>query len=639
MQFSKILEPGSIGTMNLKNRLIVPAMSTRFCGSDGKATDQFIAFHTERAKGSWALIIAENYLIAEGVGVKLELPGLWSDDQIPSHKRLTDSVHSHGGKICAQIYHAGRNTHSGITGVHNVAPSPICDPSNREIPHELTKEEIEVIEDQFAQAALRAKKAGFDAVEVHGAHGYLVAQFLSPFSNRRSDCYGGTLENRTRFAVEIVQKIKETAGSDYPVIFRISADEYIEQGINIHQAKAICMLLEAAGVDAINSSQSGPATFYNTVPSFYVQNGAFVHQAAEIKKTVHIPVIAVGRINSPTLAEEVLASGKSDFVAMGRAAVADPFLPAKTIDGRIEDIQTCIACCQGCLGNTIRKKTVTCFVNPFAGKETDYHIGEQTTNPKNVAVVGGGISGLEASYILALRGHKVTLYEASGKTGGQWNAASVPQCKGEFTSFVSWLNLQLSRLDVTVCLNTRPTARMLKEASYEVVFDATGSHPIDLHMTDQAPVFTTDILTGKVPFGKHPLIIGGGLAGAETAEFIASYNVPVTLVEMRDAIAADCEPGPRYFLMASLKKLNVKTYTCAKIKEIRGDQVLLEKEDGITELNGIDQIIYAVGVAPNKELGTELEGNDLTVIRIGDAAGAKNGFANVQEAFEKAWAL
>ena len=200
-----LFEENQIGTMKLKNRLIVPAMSTRFVGEDGRATEQFTAYHETRAKGGWALIITEDFLIDEGVGIKKELPGLWDDGQIEGYKKCTDRIHAAGGKICAQIYHAGRNTHSGITGIHNVGPSPICDPSNREVPHELTAGEIKAIEEKFADAALRARKAGFDAVELHGAHGYLIAQFLSPFSNRRTDGYGGTLENRARFAVETVK--------------------------------------------------------------------------------------------------------------------------------------------------------------------------------------------------------------------------------------------------------------------------------------------------------------------------------------------------------------------------------------------------------------------------------------------------
>lgn len=571
------------------------------------------------------------------------MPGLWHDGQIESHRRLTDRIHQAGGRICAQIYHAGRNTHSGITGIHNVAPSAICDPSNRELPHALTEEEILDIENKFVQAALRVKKAGFDAVEIHGAHGYLIAQFLSPFSNRRCDHYGGTVENRARFAVEIIRKVKAAVGNDYPVLFRISAEEYMSGGMNVQHAKAIAMLLEAAGADAINCSQSGPATGYNTVPSFYVPNGAFVDQAAEIKKVVHIPVIAVGRINSPALAEEVLASGKADFVAMGRASVADAELPAKTARGDIEDIQTCIGCCQGCLGSTIKGQTLTCLVNPFAGKETEYKLGKCAETVKKIVIIGGGISGLEAAYITAKRGHQVTIFEKNDTLGGQWCTASVPACKGEFTTLVAWQVRQLEKMGVQIYLQTAATKENVLSENPDIVLDASGSHPfffpINGMPVDAEPTFAAEILLGKKAFGRHPLIIGGGMAGAETAEFIAGYGIPVTLVETRPDIAIDSEPGPRHFLMKALENLKVDVYTSASVKCVRGETVILEKEGHEMEIPGIDQIIYAVGMRSNTEVGKMLSDINVEIIKIGDAAKVKNGFANVQEAFLTAWDL
>lgn len=637
-----LFEETYIGTMKLKNRLIVPAMSTRFVGEDGRATEQFAAYHEARARGGWALIITENFLIDEGVGVKKELPGLWKDDQIEGYKQMTDRIHKAGGRICAQIYHAGRNTHSGITGKHNVGPSPICDPSNREVPRQLTAQEIKAIEDKFADAALRARKAGFDAVELHGAHGYLIAQFLSPFSNRRGDEYGGTLENRARFAVETVKAVKEKAGADYPVLFRISATEFIEQGMNVEQAKAICRLLEEAGADAINCSQSGPATFYNTVPSFYVPNGAFVELASEIRKVVGIPVATVGRINSPQLAEEIILSGKADLVAMGRASVADPDLPLKVRSGDTQSILTCIGCCQGCLGSTLKKKTLTCLVNPFAGKETTHDPLAKASLSKKVLVAGGGISGCEAAMIAAMRGHKVTLAERGGYLGGQWNAASVPCSKADFSSFVSWQKHMLHKLGVTVILNQEADRTFILDAAPDVVVDATGSTPVrvpvpGLDTADTA--FAQEILTGQKSFGAHPLIIGGGLAGAETAEFIAGYKVPVELVEMREAIAMDCEPGPKYFLLKALGELGVSMYTGTTVKQVEGTTVVLEKDGKEIRLGGIDQIILAVGMRPAGGLKEMLADTGLTVLQVGDVASVKNGFSNVQEAFLTAWEI
>ena len=635
-----LFEENQIGTMKLKNRLIVPAMSTRFVGEDGRATEQFTAYHETRAKGGWALIITEDFLIDEGVGVKKELPGLWDDGQIEGYKKCTDRIHAAGGKICAQIYHAGRNTHSGITGIHNVGPSPICDPSNREVPHELTAGEIKAIEEKFADAALRARKAGFDVVELHGAHGYLIAQFLSPFSNRRTDGYGGTLENRARFAVETVKAVKEKAGWDYPVLFRISATEFIDQGMNVEQAKAICRLVEQEGADAINCSQSGPATFYNTVPSFYVPNGAFVELANEIRKVVGIPVATVGRINSPQLAEEVILSGKADLVAMGRASVADPDLPLKLQSGDTQSILTCIGCCQGCLGSTLKKKTLTCLVNPFAGKETTHSPKDKAGHVRKIVVAGGGISGCEAAIVAAMRGHHVILAEREGKLGGQWIAAGMPCSKADFSSFVSWQKHMLERLGVTVLLNQEADREFLLLTAPDLVFDATGSTPVKVPVPGietAGTAFAQEILTGKKPWGAHPLIIGGGLAGAETAEFIAGYQVPVELVEMRDAIAIDCEPGPKYFLLKALKELGVSMYTSTMVKRVEGTAVVLERDGREMRVKGIDQIIQAVGMRPSQGLKEALAGTGLEVRSIGDAASVKNGFSNVQEAFAAAW--
>lgn len=642
MAYEALFQEVSIGTMRLKNKLIVPAMSTRFVGEDGKATERFAAYHERRARGGWGLIITENFLIGEGVGVKRDLPGLWNDSQIPGYREVTDRIHQAGGKICAQLYHAGRNTHSGITGRHNVAPSPICDPSNREIPHELTQEEILAIEEQFAQAALRAKKAGFDAVELHGAHGYLIAQFLSPFSNRRGDRYGGTLENRARFAVEILRKVKETAGEDYPVIFRISASEFLSQGMNLSQSRAICRMLEEAGADAINCSQSGPATGWYTVPSFYVPNGAFLEFAQEIKSCVSIPVIAVGRINSPGLAEQVLLSGKADLVAMGRASVADPDLPVKARNGETEDILTCIACCQGCLGSTIKKKPLTCLVNPFAGKETEFSEEEQAKEKKTAVVVGGGISGCGAAIYAAMRGHQVILFEREDRLGGQWRCACVPESKAEFASLLSWQAHMLETLGVTVRLSTEVKADQIAAMEPDVVFLASGSHaalPPIPGLSEAKPVTAEEILLGRIGSGSHPMVLGGGLSGAETAEFLSSYHIPVELVEMRDQIAPECEPGPRHFLMENLQKGGVRIHTSAKVLSVAGETVSLLRNGQTETLTGIDQIILAAGRTPENGLLEELRRRGLTVRLIGDAAGVKNGFSNLQEAFLAAMEL
>ena len=300
----KVFEPFKINQMELKNSMVVSAMVTNYCSEDGMATEKFIAYHEHKAKGGWGLIITEDYAVTPTAGGFKKLPGLWEDGQIESHKELTRRIHEAGGKIAAQIYHAGRETSSAITGEQPIGPSALKDPTMPETPREMTVEEIHELVEQFGDCARRAKEAGFDAVEVHGAHGYLIGAFASPFSNKRSDEYGGTIRNRARFAMEIIENIKEKCGKDYPVLYRMSAVEYVP-----------------GGLDCIHCSQGVYASTYVIIPPSVVPRAAYVENAAEIKKVVDVPVIAVGRINDVEIAESVLQADKADLVTMARASL------------------------------------------------------------------------------------------------------------------------------------------------------------------------------------------------------------------------------------------------------------------------------------------------------------------------------
>ena len=450
---SKIFEPITINKMVLKNRLVVSAMVSLYANADGTASEKFIAYHERKAKGGWGLIITEDYIVAPQVGAFKVLPALYADEQIESHRKLTDRIHAAGGKIAAQIYHAGRETSSAITGKKPVAPSAIKDPSTTEIPHELTVDEIGQIQDQFAQCALRVKKAGFDAVEIHGAHGYLIGEFCSSFSNKRSDMYGGTILNRARFAVEIVKKVRAAVGEDFPIIYRMSTVEYVQAGLNIEESKVIARLLENAGVDAIHCSQGVYGSSPVIIPPSAVDVANYIDNAAEIKKVVSIPVIGVGRINDPLLAESILISGKADMVTMARASLADPDMPNKALKGQYDEIIHCIGCLQGCSGEQKKGRPIRCLVNPLTGREDELKI-EEAKDKKNIYIAGGGLAGCEAAIVLASRGHVVTLFEKGSQLGGQWRAASVPIGKGDFSSFIVWQAVQLKKLGVTIKLHT-----------------------------------------------------------------------------------------------------------------------------------------------------------------------------------------
>ena len=431
----KVFEPMKINGLELKNRMVVSAMVTNYCTPDGKATEKFIAYHEHKAKGGWGLIITEDYAVTPTAGGFVNLPGLWVDGQIESHRKLTERVHAAGGKIAAQIYHAGRETSSAVTGVQPVAPSAVREPSMPETPRELTIPEIHTLVEQFGDCAKRAKAAGFDAVEVHGAHGYLAGAFASPFSNKRSDEYGGTIRNRARFGMEIIRNIKEKCGKDYPVLYRISSVEYVPGGLDIEESKVIARLMEEAGADCIHCSQGVYASTHTIIPPSVFLRAGYVEHAAEMKKAVQIPVIAVGRINDVEIAESVLQSKKADLVTMARASLADPELPNKVLKGRGDEVIRCIGCLHGCIGENGKGNGIRCLVNPLTGMEDEYDL-TPAEKAKQVLVIGGGIAGCEATISAALKGHKVTLIEKNDRLGGQWIPASVPIGKSEFTSFL-----------------------------------------------------------------------------------------------------------------------------------------------------------------------------------------------------------
>lgn len=325
----KVFEPITINQTKIRNRMVVSAMVTNFCGADGKSNQKFIAYHEHKARGGFGLIITEDFAISPTAGGFKTLPGLWCDEQIPSHRELTDRVHAQGAKIICQIYHAGRETSSDITGVHNIAPSPIKEPTVAETPREMTIAEIHQMVEDFGSAARRARAAGFDGVEIHAAHGYMIEQFLSPFSNRRCDEYGGTIQNRCRFMVEVIKEIRKQCGADFIIQMRLSAVEYVPGGLEIEESKVIAQIAEDAGLNSINISQGVYASVHIINPPSCIGHGAYINNAYEIKKAVSIPVIGVGRINDPAIAEAIISSGKTDMCIMARASLADPDMPAR----------------------------------------------------------------------------------------------------------------------------------------------------------------------------------------------------------------------------------------------------------------------------------------------------------------------
>ena len=391
MDFHALMSPIKIGTMEIKNRLVVPPMATGLAQPDGSPTDGHVAYWEERAKGGYGLLIVEATAVDPlGKGSPWDEPGIWDDRFIPAWEKVTEAAHKYGAKIALQLHHAGRQTTHDKIGGQPVAPSPIPCPVEREMPHELTTEEVYDLIEKFGDAARRARDAGFDAVEVHGAHGYLIAQFMSPYSNKRMDEFGGGFMARMKFPVEIIKNIRSKVGNGYPVIFRLSGDEYVPGGRDIEDSKLVARVMEEAGFDAIHVSAGVYASTQYIIAPAAVPPAFNVRAAEEIKKSVNIPVIAVGRIGDPTLAESIIEAGRADMIAMGRSSLADPELPNKVAAGRTGEISPCIGCMQACAGYLFdpTKENISCLVNPFTGRERELKI-EKAAEPKKVMVIGG----------------------------------------------------------------------------------------------------------------------------------------------------------------------------------------------------------------------------------------------------------
>lgn len=640
--YDLLLEEGRIGSLRTKNRMICTAMVTQYCTEDGMPTEQYIRYHEEKARGGWGLQITEDYAIVAAGKTFARLPGLWCDEQIAAHAEFVRRVHCAGGCIAAQIFHPGRETSSAITGVAPVAPSAVREPTMPEVPRELSRGEIAELVADFASAASRVVRCGFDAVELHGAHGYLLGQFMSPASNKRSDEYGGTLRNRARFAVEVVEAVRAAVGPDFPIIYRLNVDDCVEGGMTPREAAAAARLLEAAGVDLLNCSQGVYASVDCVIPPASTPRAAFADNAAIVKRAVRIPVACVGRINDPDVAEGLLLTGACDFIAMGRASLADPHFPQKVAEGRCGDIIQCVGCCRGCSGQNNRGECVSCVLNPLTGREGSYDIS-RVERPKKVVVVGGGIAGCEAAIAAAARGHDVTVLEREPKLGGQWNLATVPPGKQDYGSFVAWQAQRLRALGVDVRLGFEASAEAVSRFGADVVVVATGSaslRPPIPGLADSASlVDARDILSGAAVVSGRVAVLGGGLVGAEVAALLAEAACEVSVIEMRDELAPDAEPSPRKHLLGFLRRFGVREMLGCRVCEVGDDYVAVDRGGEAIRIEGLDAIVCAFGATPRTALAEQLRALGENPVVVGDARAARDAFSDVREGFEAGIAI
>lgn len=640
--FEKLLQPIKMGGMEVKNRFVMAPMVTNYAGKDGSVTERLKAYYRARAKGGVGLIIVEAAFVdPSGRGYTNEL-GIYKDDFIDGLKGLVDEVHQFGTKIAIQIYHSGRQSHEILTGGRLIAPSPIPCPVCREEPKEMTKGDIDNMIEAYGQAARRAVASGFDAVELHGAHGYLINQFLSPYSNQRMDEYGGSMENRVRFPLEVLSRVKKETGNASAIIYRMSSEEFVEGGLTLEDTMAFSVILSDNGVDAIHVSGGVYKSSAMIIQPAALPQGLYVEHASAIKKAIgnRVPVLVVGRIKDPEMAEDILAQGKADMVVMGRALLADPEMPVKVIEGRLQEIRPCIGCNQGCVDKLLADQDITCLGNALTGREWEFDLDSKASVPKRVLVIGGGPGGLECARVAALRGHSVFLYEKGHKLGGKMNIASIPQFKTEIKELASFLISQVKDLGIHIKMGEEVDERVIDKIEPDLVILATGSLPIKPDVTGVQNNFLTaeEILTGA-PFGRNVFIIGGGMVGCETAEFLADKGAKVTVVEKLDHIATDMGLLTKTLLVKRMKQKGIKIFTKKTVIEINPGGLILGEDGHNESIDHVDTIVLAMGYKSDIHMPKIIEEKGIPFYRIGDCLEPRNMMEAIHEGFLQAYKL
>jgi 2-enoate reductase len=658
-KFPKLFENIFIGRVALKNRIVMAPMGINgFWDPAGTLNRRGIDYYLERARGGVGLIITGLFKVENIVEPDNgRLPRI-SPSLVPALAEICESSHSLGVKVFVQLT-AGWGRVSRSANFHHppASPSPVpCFWNPRVTTRALSVEEIESIVNAFGTAARIVASAGVDGIELHGHEGYLFDQFSTALWNQRTDCYGGDLKSRLTFTIQVLSEIKKSAGADFPVQYRMGLKHYIkkanvgalpgesfsEAGRDIEEGLEMAGLLEEAGFSSLHIDAGCYDSWYWPHPPVYQKHGCMADLAARVKHKVKIPVMAVGRLDLPELAEEIIGQHKADLIALGRGLLADPEWPLKVLEGRVADIRPCTGCHEGCMGRLSSGKPLSCAVNPACGRERLYAL-RPAHQKKNIIIVGGGLAGMEAARVAAIRGHQVTIYEKNGMPGGRLLEASVPGFKTDLKRLLKWYEKQLQDLNVKFNLESPASTELIRRENPEVILIATGATPAmatQFRENNSANTFTAvDALAGNKAAGQLVLVVGGGLTGCEVALWLAQQGKTVTLVEALPELMSSGQKVPemnRLMLLDLLAYHHVRVLTETKVKEIHEGEISLVEGNSSEFKLKVDTTIIAAGLEPDNRLYYQLKNEFARIYILGDCREPGNIMGAIWDAYEVA---